>query len=130
MKKNSLKIESIKPEEYSDNKAILQDLCVQIHKDFAMFGYEFSYDQLQILDFDSIYKILVLLLDEIIMYESGKLSAILYQIDLEFKLVEISQENYPDKNHIEIMAYLIIKRELLKILFRRKYSQSAGMLDE
>ena len=113
---------SIEP--YKNREEIIRQVAAQIEKDFAQFGLEvqfsgeivYAYDEL----FSQLKEHLIWLLDR----DYHKLILLLYQIDLTEKQILDAESQYPDVSKSDLLAELIILRELKKVLIRNYYKEN------
>ncbi|MFH1121341.1 MAG: hypothetical protein V1775_16095 [Bacteroidota bacterium] len=108
-------------EPFKAEQEVIRLTIQQIKKDFSMFGLDVDFP----VDMDMIYQDLF---RELEYHISGlltrnvqKLSALLYQIDLNEKTIVKAWEEHPEFTHSQVITELIIYRELKKILFRNYY---------
>lgn len=99
------------------NKALLDQLIQQLNKDF------YRAAQVEVVPSDaSIFEIVANLeiqLKLIVDQHPTKLSTLLYLIDIPEQEVHSNLKENPDQM-IEVLTYLILKRECLKVYFRNK----------
>lgn len=99
------------------NKALLDQLIQQLNKDFYRAVHE------EAVPSDASYFEIVLnietVLKKIIHTDSSKISTLLYLIDVPEQEVQTTLKENPDQL-VEVLTYLILKRECLKIQFRNR----------
>lgn len=114
-------------EAFRNREEIIRQVAAQIEKDFSQFGLEVqfsgevnnAYDEL----FAQLREHLVWLLDR----DYHRLVLLLYQIDLSEKQIINAENKYPDVAKSELLAELIILRELKKVLTRNYFKENPGL---
>lgn len=114
-------------EAFRNREEIIRQVAAQIEKDFSQFGLEVqfsgevnnAYDEL----FAQLREHLVWLLD----CDYHRLVLLLYQIDLSEKQIINAENKYPDVAKSELLAELIILRELKKVLTRNYFKENPGL---
>lgn len=100
-----------------NNKALLEQLILQLNKDF------YRAAQIEAVSSDaSIFEIVSNLEKQIkflVEQSPSKLSTLLYIIDVSENEVQNALKENPNQM-IEVIVYLILKRECLKVYFRNK----------
>jgi hypothetical protein len=117
---------SIEP--YRNRAEIIRQVAAQIEKDFAQFGLEvqfsgeidYAYDEL----FTQLKEHLIWLLDR----DYHRLVLLLYQIDLNEKQIMKAEMDYPDVPKSDLLAELVILRELKKVLIRNYFKENPDKL--
>lgn len=117
---------SIEP--YRDREEIIRQVAAQIEKDFEQFGMEvqfsgeinYAYDEL----FYQLKEHLIYLLDR----DYHRLVLLLYQIDVSEKQIINTELKYPDVPKSDLLAELIILRELKKVLIRNYFKENPDKL--
>ena len=115
-------------EKYRNRAEIIRQVAAQIEKDFAQFGLEvqfsgeinYAYDEL----FSQLKEHLIWLLDR----DYHRLVLLLYQIDLSEKQIMRAEATYPDIPKSDLLAELVILRELKKVLIRNYYKENPDKL--
>ena len=97
------------------NELIIRDTALQVIKDFGGFGMELRFPDDITYAYDSLFFQLKIIIGELLQKEPEKLSALLYQIDLDEN--RLRSEPEPCSNH-ETISALILEREFLKVLTR------------
>jgi len=93
----------------------------QIKKDFGMFGLDIDFPLNMDMVYLDLFRELEYQISGLLASNVQKLSALLYQIDLSEKTILASWEAHPEFTHSQVIAELVIYRELKKILFRSYY---------
>ncbi|WP_321310138.1 hypothetical protein [Marinifilum fragile] len=117
---------SIEP--YRNREEIIRQVAAQIEKDFAQFGLEvqfsgevdYAYEEL----FSQLKEHLIWLLDR----DYHRLVLLLYQIDLSEKQIMQAETQYPDVPKSDLLAELVILRELKKVLIRNYFKENPDKL--
>jgi hypothetical protein len=117
---------SIEP--YRNREKIIRQVAAQIEKDFAQFGLEvqfsgevdYAYEEL----FSQLKEHLIWLLDR----DYHRLVLLLYQIDLSEKQIMKAEAQYPDAPKSDLLAELVILRELKKVLIRNYFKENPDKL--
>jgi hypothetical protein len=108
-------------EPFKNEHEVIRLTINQIKKDFGMFGLDVDFP----IDMDMVYHDLFRELDYhisgLLTGNVQKLSALLYQIDLNEKTILKAWEDHPEFTHAQVIAELVIYRELKKVLFRNYY---------
>ena len=102
---------------------IIQQTIRQIIKDFSMFGMEIYFTGNVALAYEEVYRQLSGFIETLIMHDSHKLLALLYQIDLNDETISKAEDENPDFTRHELIAELIVFRELRKVVYRNYYKQ-------
>jgi hypothetical protein len=112
-------------EPYRNREEIIRQVAAQIEKDFAQFGLEvqfsgncdYAYDEL----FSQLKEHLIWLLDR----DYHRLVLLLYQIDVSEKQIIQKELEFPDVPKSELLAEMIILRELKKVLIRNYFKENS-----
>lgn len=117
---------SIEP--YRNKEEIIRQVAAQIEKDFAQFGLEVQFSS----EFDYAYDELFFQLKEHIIWlldrDYHRLVLLLYQIDLSEKQIIKAEQEHPDVPKSDLLAELIIIRELQKVLIRNYFKKNPDKL--
>jgi hypothetical protein len=107
---------------------IIQQTVHQIVKDFSMFGMDVYFSGNITAAYEDILRQLSGFMEMLIVHDFHKLLALLYQIDLSDQSIVEAENDYPDIPRHEIMAELIVYRELQKVVMRNYYKQHKDKL--
>jgi hypothetical protein len=107
--------------QFLDGEAVILETIQQIMKDFGMFGLEITFSGDISNAYNEMHKQLVHQVDELMIHDSGRLYAILYQIDIGDKALQKTRNEAPELSLVEVIAHQIIERELRKVLTRRYF---------
>jgi hypothetical protein len=93
-----------------------QELILQINKELAMeISQQITAEELQ--------NRLAIYINDLIRHHFEKLVSLLYRIDVSEAKIKLLLQDQTDKNAADIIAALIIERQLQKIKSRRQFSQ-------
>lgn len=108
-------------EPFKAEELVIRQTVQQIQKDFGMFGLDIDFP----LDFTMVYNDLVRFvgahIETLLTGNLQKLSALLYQVDIDEKKIVEAWENHPELTRSEVITELLIYRELQKVIFRNYY---------
>jgi hypothetical protein len=113
---------------YKLEEDIIQQTVQQIIKDFSMFGMDIYFSGNMILVYSEVFRQLSGFMEMLIVNDFHKLLALLYQIDLSDQTIVVAENNNPDIPRHELMAELIVHRELQKVVMRNYYKQNKEKL--
>ena len=100
-----------------EKEVLLSELVLQLQKDLNLSGINSDITK-EIHDINDLANKLVVLIEDLLLYRSDLFHNFLYRVDIdEKKLSNNIGEHLQQK-----LAGLIIKREILKVYFRKKYS--------
>lgn len=100
---------------------IIQQTIHQIIKDFSTFGMEIYFTGNVAMAYEEVYRQLSGFIETLIMHDFHKLLALLYQIDLDDETIIKAEEGHPETTRHELIAELILYRELRKVVYRNYY---------
>ncbi len=100
---------------------IVRETAAQIMKDFGMFGLEINFSGDTEKAYDELHKQLVDQVAALIERNYDLLLSVLYQVDITDRGIARARQELPHYNHVEIIAYQIIFRDLKKVLLRRYF---------
>ncbi len=111
-----------------NRKSILMETAKQVQSDFAMFGFKIVYAENE----DWIYEQLFHQTDQHIQHllekEHGKLFSLLYYIDVNEDSIAAAKITHPDFSLSEIIAELVLYRELKKVATRLYFKENPEKL--
>jgi len=110
-------------EKFKFNELIIKDTALQVIKDFAGFGMEVSFPGDLNLAYESLHRQLKVIIAELLEREPEKLSALLYQIDLDESRLKSEPALFTEHEYISEM---ILEREFLKVLTRHYFRNNPG----
>lgn len=108
-------------EPFKAEELVITQTVKQVQKDFSMFGMEIDFPVDFNMVYDSLVKYVGYHVDHLLVTNTQKLSALLYQIDIGEKEIIDAWEKHPEFTRAEVITELIIYRELKKIIFRNYY---------
>lgn len=97
---------------------IVRETAAQIMKDFGMFGVEITFSGDVGNAYEELHGQLTGQIGELLQYNSDKLLAVLYQVDITEREIAQAEKDLPHYTHVEIVAHQVIARELKKVLWR------------
>jgi hypothetical protein len=107
------------------NEQIIRDTALQLIKDFAIFGMDVSFPGDISYAYEALFSQLKVIIAELLQREPEKLSALLYQIDLDENRMKMEPELFTEH---EFISEMILEREFLKVLTRHYFKNNAGKL--
>ncbi|HOI86399.1 MAG TPA: hypothetical protein PLV51_00920 [Lentimicrobium sp.] len=108
-------------EPFKAREEVIRQTVDQIRKDFAMFGMDVDFPLSMHMVYDDLFTHLEYHLNGLLTGNTQKLMALLYQIDLPEKDILAAWEAHPELSHAQVIAELVIYRELKKVIFRNYY---------
>ena len=107
---------------YYSRTDLLEKVVEQLKKDFNWFSFEITFTGKDESPYQELYNQILPLIDELLNDDYPKLMAMLYRIDIEedFLNRKLKENSHADTD--EIIADLILKRELQKVIIREMYS--------
>jgi len=108
-------------EPFKAEESVIRQTISQIQKDFGMFGMDVDFPVNMNCIYEDLFRYLEYHISGLLVTNVNKLMALLYQIDLNEKTIMASWEEHPEFTHAQVIAELVIYRELKKILFRNYY---------
>jgi hypothetical protein len=103
---------------FLDRAEIVRETAEQIMKDFGMFGVEITFSGVVGNAYEELHGQLTGQIGELLRYNSDKLLAVLYQVDITEREIAQAEKDLPHYTHVEIVAHQVIARELKKVLWR------------
>ncbi|MCK9616217.1 MAG: hypothetical protein M0R21_00100 [Lentimicrobiaceae bacterium] len=110
-------------EPYRINQKIMWDTALQIQKDFGKYDLEIHFAGETYFAYSELYQQLCMQLANLVACDFGRVMSLLYQIDVDENAFSEAEKNFPDFQKHEIMAELIIRREMQKVVTRMYFSQ-------
>ncbi len=108
-------------EPYKAETEIIRMTVEQIRKDFAMFGLDISFPMRMNMVYEELFSQLDAHVSQLLTVNVQKLMALLYQIDIPERNIMEAWEAHPEFTHAQVIAELIIYRELKKVILRNYY---------
>ena len=103
-----------------EENSFLNETVEQLEKDFLMIGVNFDVPK-PILNYSSLFNFTFNLVDALNEKDSQKILNLLYRIDLSEEIVKNEMEQ-TDFNFSKMLSEMIVKRELYKVIIRKKIS--------
>ncbi len=101
------------------NEDIIRETADQVIKDFAGFGMEVSFPDDLRYAYDALFRQLTVHVGDLLHNDAEKLSALLYQIDLDES--GFRRESHEFVHEHEWLSEMILHREFLKVLTRHYF---------
>jgi len=114
-------LEQFDLELYKTRTEVIRQTVAQVEKDFAMFGLEVEFTGSTDLAYSELFAQLSEHIGRLLQTDYGKLSALLYQVDLSERNILEAVATHPEWSHEDIITELIIHRELKKVLLRNYF---------
>ena len=114
-------MENFDIEIYKTRSEVIRQTVEQVVKDFSMFGMDIAFSGNTEFAYDEIFAQLSHHLTRLLSTDSNRLAALLYQIDLGPHSVIDAEYKHPEWSRQDILAELIIYRELKKVLLRNYF---------
>lgn len=121
-----LKNLSIEP--YRNREAVIRQVAAQIEKDFDQFGLEVNFSGEIKNAYEELFSQLNEHLSKLLDRDYHRLILLLYQIDVSENQIIRTELNFPDVPKSELLAELIILRELKKVLIRNYFKENPDKL--
>ena len=103
-----------------EENSFLNETVEQLEKDFLMIGVNFDVPK-PILNYSSLFNFTFNLVDALNEKDSQKILNLLYRIDLSEEIVKNEMQK-TDFNFSKMLSEMIVKRELYKVIIRKKIS--------
>jgi hypothetical protein len=121
-----LKNLSIEP--YRNREEVIRQVAAQIEKDFDQFGLEVNFSGEIKNAYEELFSQLNEHLSKLLDRDYHRLILLLYQIDVSENQIIRTELNFPDVPKSELLAELIILRELKKVLIRNYFKENPDKL--
>lgn len=105
---------------------LIHQTAQQIQKDFAEFGMEVTFSGQLETAYDELFDQMHGHLKEMLDKNYNRILNFLYRIDLNEKTIVKAEIDYPEYTKVEVICYLIVQREIKKVLIRN-YFKEKGM---
>lgn len=109
---------------YQNDAEIVRKTALQVIKDFAQFGFEISFPDSIFVAYDQLFEQLIPALRELLIIDIGKLYSLLYTIDVNERMINKGLKEMPGISLEEIIAHLLLERELKKVLTREYFKKT------
>ena len=107
---------------YYERTDLLEKVVEQIKKDFNWFSFEITFNNKEESAYSELFNQILPLVDELLNDNYPKLLAMLYRIDIDEDFLNKKLKESAQADTDEVIADLIIKRELQKVIIREIYS--------
>ena len=118
----SLEISNSELAKYQDDSDVLKATFEQIQKDLGQYGLEAPIDIEGDTPFLKIFNNLRPVVEYLIEKDTPKLAQVIYRMDLNESKVAEALDNQSKENPVDALTLLIVEREMMKVVLRRKYS--------
>ena len=103
-----------------EENSFLNETVEQLEKDFLMVGVNFDVPK-PVLSYSSLFNFTIHLVDALQEKDSQKILNLLYRIDLSEEIVK-NEMQQTELSFTKMLSEMIIKRELYKVIIRKKIS--------
>lgn len=103
---------------------LFEKFKIQLQKDFEICGCNGVFCTHLIADLNAITLTLITEIEKISKSSGSKLSELLYRIDINELQIKNESRKFPQKKLNEVIAALIIKRELQKIVYKEYFKKN------
>lgn len=102
---------------------IIRETAQQIIKDFSLFDEEISFSGQTETAYQELYEQIHPIIDRLLNLDSSRFFAMLYAIDVDEKRVKNLLFGEHNSSAVEEICKLIIERELIKVVYRKHWSE-------
>lgn len=102
---------------------IIRETAQQIIKDFSLFDEEIVFSGQTETAYQELYEQIYPIIDRLLNLDSSRFFAMLYAIDVEEQKVKNLLFGEHDASAVEEICKLIIERELIKVVYRKHWSE-------
>jgi hypothetical protein len=110
------------PDKYRLDLAIIRETAQRVIQDFDLMGYAVTFSGNEQSAYQELTAQLVPLLEELVSKDRIKLMRILHKIDISEQHLEKTRSRFPQARLSEVIAHLVVEREMQKVITRRLYS--------
>lgn len=107
---------------YLNQTEILEATARQVEKDFGMSGMEIGYSGSGFRVYDELFTRILPFIEKLLTQNANGFYALMYRIDISEVQIRNALSKDRTRPAAEVLADLILKRELLKVVMRRKFS--------
>lgn len=107
---------------YLHRADILTETALQIIKDFASQGIVISFQENSLIAYDTLFVQVLSCMEELQNKNNAKFYSLMYRIDISEETIKNTFAKAQDKTFAATVTELILKRELLKVVFRKQFS--------
>ena len=115
------KIQNNNVQQFLNQEEIVRETANQIMKDFGMFGVEISFSGDVSNAYSELHNQLTTQIMELIQQNYDKLLSVLYQVDISDRDIARAEDELSHYTHVEIIAHVVIVRDLKKVLIRHYF---------
>ena len=108
---------------YLNRPDILNETAKQIVKDFGMVGMEIRFSRNPENAYEELFAQILPHIEKLLKEDFQNFYSLMYRIDISETQIKKTVEGSKDKSFSEIVTFLILKRELTKVIFRAQYSK-------
>ncbi len=108
-------------QEYQLNMAVVQETADRIIRDFESFGFKIIFSGRPEEAYKELMEQLTPAIEYMLSSNGAKLMQVLYRIDIAEEKLKTAIERFTDLSFAQVIARLIIEREMQKVLTRRIY---------
>ncbi len=115
------KIQNTNVHQFLNHEGIVRETASQIMKDFGMFGVEITFSGNVNNAYSELHKQLTTQIMELMQQNYDKLLSVLYQVDITDRDIARAENELSHYTHVEIIAHVVIVRDLKKVLLRHYF---------
>jgi hypothetical protein len=120
-------LENFDIELYKTRSEVIRQTVAQVVKDFSMFGMDVEFTGSTQMAYNELFMQLSRHIQRLLETDYGKLASLLYQVDLSERKILDAVTDHPEHSYAEVIAELVIHRELKKVLLRNYFkNQKSG----
>ncbi len=123
-------MKNIDIEEYKNRSEIIRQTAEQVMLDFERFGMDVSFSGHTGMAYQELFTQLCTHLEQLLIQNTEKLMALLYQIDIRQDVIVQAARSHPDWTHTEVLSELVIYRELKKVVIRNYIKNNPDWINE
>ena len=120
MKKELISASEI--EQAKNNEEFIRKTAEQVSKDFGMFGLDIEFPERISKAYPLLMGQLATHLENLLNSQHEKLRSLLYQIDISEPTIYKAFDGKDTSEHPQILAHMVLERELKKVLLRHYFS--------
>ncbi len=102
---------------------LIEKFNIQLLKDFEMSDVSAYLEPIAVFEYDEIHSKIMNALEKIDNKDFSKCQHLLYRVDISEKTIELELKSKPDSERYSILADLIIKRILQKVILKIQFSK-------
>jgi hypothetical protein len=122
---SNLPIKKEDVEKYRNDADIVHKTALQIIKDFAQFGFDISFPNDLNMAYTELFEQLTPVIRDLLEANVTKFFSLLYCIDLNEKAIKTGIDEMPEMPLSEVVAHLLLERELKKVITRDFFSKNS-----